>query len=180
MFRYVALLRAINVGGRFVKMAVLRTRFEQLGLEKVQTYIQSGNVLFSSPKADKAALEAQIEAQLAKAFGFTVDTIIRREDEMRALVGKRPFPPETIPDDATLYISFLKTEPNDELRQKLLAQSSQMDEFHLDGTHLFWLYRRHLGKSKFTNGKVERVLKMPATRRNLKTVHKLADMLMAL
>ncbi|VAW32480.1 hypothetical protein MNBD_CHLOROFLEXI01-3713, partial [hydrothermal vent metagenome] len=163
MFRYVALLRAINVGGRFVKKAALRTPFEQMGLQKVQTYIQSGNVLFRSPEADKAALEAQIEARLAESLGFTVDTMIRREDEMRELVGKRPFPPETIPDDATLYISFLKTEPSDERCQKLLALSNEMDEFHIDGTHLFWLYRRHLGKSKFTNGKVERLLKMPAT-----------------
>lgn len=180
MLNYVALLRAINVGGRFVKKAALKEQFEQLGLENVQTYIQSGNVLFTSSAVDKAVLEAQIEAQLAESLGFKVDTMIRGEDEMRALVGKRPFPPETIPDDATLYISFLKTEPNNELCQKLLAQSSQMDEFYIDGTHLFWLYRRHLGKSKFNNGKVERLLKMPATRRNLKTVNKLADMLAAM
>jgi uncharacterized protein (DUF1697 family) len=96
------------------------------------------------------------------------------------VVGKRPFPPNSIPNDATLYISFLKAEPNDEQRQKLLAQSSQMDEFHIEGTHLFWLYRRHLGKSKFNNGKVERVLKMPATRRNLTTVNRLAELLATL
>ena len=112
MFRYVALLRAINVGGRFVKMAALRTIFEQMGLDNVQTYIQSGNVLFSSPETDKVALEAQIEVQLAKSLGFTVDTMIRGEDEMQALVEKRPFPPETVPDDATLYISFLKILPH--------------------------------------------------------------------
>ncbi|MCP4417565.1 MAG: DUF1697 domain-containing protein [Chloroflexi bacterium] len=175
MFKYVALLRAINVGGRFVKMVVLKDQFEQMGLKNVSTYIQSGNVLFASPEEDKTVLEAQIESQLAEALGFTVDTMIRRDDEMRELVRKRPFFPKTIPDDATHYISFLKKEPSSELRQKLLDTSSEMDEFYIDGAHLFWLYRRHLGKSKFTNGKVEKILKLSATRRNLNTVNKLTD-----
>ena len=77
MPRYVAFLRAINVGGHVVKMDDLRRRFAQLGFTEVETFIASGNVIFSSPSRDAAALEKKIERQLEKSFGYEVKTFVR-------------------------------------------------------------------------------------------------------
>src|SRR5262249_10137534 len=82
MYRYVALLRAINVGGHVVKMTHLRDLFQQMGFAKVETFIASGNVFFDSESADPDALEKQIESALEQALGYSVGTFIRTPLEM--------------------------------------------------------------------------------------------------
>ena len=74
---YIAFLRAINVGGRTVKMDRLRGLFEHLGYADVETFIASGNVIFQSPAEDTRALEQQIEAHLAASLGYEVATFVR-------------------------------------------------------------------------------------------------------
>ena len=79
MTRYFAFLRAINVGGRFVKMDKLRQQFELIGLSNVQTYIQSGNAIFDTADTNIAELERKIEEQLQAELGYHVPTLIRTE-----------------------------------------------------------------------------------------------------
>lgn len=89
--RYVALLRGINVGGnRKVEMARLRDTFQRLGLSNVQTFIASGNVVFSSPSTDPGALTRRIEAGIAADFGFEVAVLLRDHDQIAALVKAIP------------------------------------------------------------------------------------------
>ena len=91
MPRFVAFLRAINVGGHTVTMAKLRVLFESLGLEDVETFIASGNVVFSSPAKNLAALENRIEDHLAASLGYEVKTFIRSDAEVAAVARHKPF-----------------------------------------------------------------------------------------
>ena len=91
MNRYVAFLRAINVGGRVVKMERIRRVLEGDGLAGVRTVIASGNVLFESRSRTPAALEARIEAVLRAALGFEVKTFLRTAPEVAAVVSQNPF-----------------------------------------------------------------------------------------
>ncbi len=77
MPKLVAFLRAINVGGHTVSMAALRAEFEALGLKDVETFIASGNVIFTAPTGNRAALERKIESHLHGALGYEVKTFLR-------------------------------------------------------------------------------------------------------
>ena len=87
MPRCVAFLRAVNVGGRSVKMELLRGAFEALALGRVETFIASGNVVFDTRARNLPALERKIEAQLSTCFGFGIDTFVRTLDEVAAIAA---------------------------------------------------------------------------------------------
>jgi uncharacterized protein (DUF1697 family) len=173
MKRYIAFLRAINVGGRFVKMDRLRQQFVLLGLSDVQTYIQSGNVIFETADTNIAELERMVEEQLQTELGYQVPTLIRTERELMHVANYKPFPESKLMDGSALYISFLKEVPGQGLQRQLTDLSSTIDQFHIHERQVYWLMHKHLGKSTFTNAKLEKVLKVSATRRNSSTVQKI-------
>jgi uncharacterized protein (DUF1697 family) len=173
MTLFIAFLRAINVGGRTVKMDRLRGLFEALGFTGVETFIASGNVIFQSPAEDPRALEQQIEAHLAASLGYQVATFVRTPTEVAAIVGYTPFPADEI-ENNTLYVGFLQAPPGDDARQKLLALQTPTDEFHVNGCELYWLCRTSISQSVVSGAKIERALAMPTTLRNVTTVRKLA------
>ncbi|HVN55038.1 MAG TPA: DUF1697 domain-containing protein [Anaerolineaceae bacterium] len=173
MPQFVAFLRAVNVGGRFVRMEDLRKMFADLGFAQVETFIQSGNVFFSSPDEDAPGLEKRIEAHLAQALGYAVMTFLRTPGELAAIAGYAPFPSPLAATD-TLYVSFLKEHPISEAQQKMLALANPVDEFHFHGRELYWLRHSALGESVFTNAILEKLLRAPATNRNITTVKKMA------
>jgi len=91
MARYVALLRGINVGGKnLIKMAALRACFEEHGYEDVDTYIQSGNVVFSSGGSSVTALTHRIERMLAANFDYEASVVLRNRTQMREIVEGAP------------------------------------------------------------------------------------------
>jgi uncharacterized protein (DUF1697 family) len=172
MARYIAFLRAINVGGHTVKMDRLRELFEALGFANVETFIASGNVLFNASSKNTQALEKKIEKHLADALGYEVATFIRTPDEVVAVSKREPFGPE--PDKAMLYVAFLKEQISKDLEPKVMAFASPVDAFHLHGRELYWLCRISSHESKFSAAAFERVTKMPATFRNINTAKRLA------
>lgn len=174
MNRLIAFLRAINVTNRFVKMDILRQQIEQLGFSQVQTYIQSGNVIFETSSTDCAELERKIEERLQEALGFQVPTLVRTAPEMAEIAQYQPFAEEKYGDKSVLYISFLKEEPGQDQQRQLVELSSANDEFHVYERQVYWLMHKDQGQSKFTNNKLEKILKVPATRRNTSTVRKIA------
>ncbi|WP_282205543.1 DUF1697 domain-containing protein [Kitasatospora fiedleri] len=107
METYIAFLRAVNVGGRTVKMDRLRELFAGLGLEGVRTYIQSGNVFFRSAETDWAALAARIEAGLAAGLGYPVPVMLRTVEEVEALLALDPFAGVEPGEDKRLCVLFL-------------------------------------------------------------------------
>lgn len=107
--RYVAFLRGINVGGHHkIPMADLRKALEELGLENVETILNSGNVIFNSSTENPENLEKIISNKLDKTFGFTVPTIIRKSKMIYQLINDTPFQDVKITKDLRLYVTFLK------------------------------------------------------------------------
>ena len=175
MPRYIAFLRAINVGGHMVKMEALRAHFASLGLSEIETFIASGNVIFQSASKSAPALEKKIAARLQTALGYAVATFVRSNVELAALAGYRAFPAGEIEVNGSgLYIGFLASELKPERRQKLMSLRSALDEFHVHGREVHWLCRTKFSDSKFSGGLLEKILGVPITFRNANTVRKLA------
>jgi uncharacterized protein (DUF1697 family) len=175
MQRYIAFLRAINVGGHTVKMDKLRALFAELKFANVETFIASGNVIFEAESTKPEALEKQIEDHLQKALGYAVATFIRTPAELAAVASYQPFPPaELDAAGSSLYVAFLPKPPTDEAQRKLLALSNGIDDFHVHQRELYWLARQGMGKSTISGGQLEKALGLPGTMRNITTVRKLA------
>jgi uncharacterized protein (DUF1697 family) len=175
MRRYIAFLRAINVGGHTVKMDDLRASFEALGFTNVATFIASGNVIFESRATNAQALEQQIERHLRQSLGYDVTTFIRSPSELAAVASYQPFPAADLAAaGASLYIAFLKASPTGEAQQKLLAFRTEIDDFHSHGREVYWLCRTRMSDSTFSGALLEKTIGMPATMRNVTTIKKLA------
>lgn len=104
--RYIAFLRAVNVGKRQVKMTRLRELFTELGYGEVRTYIQTGNVFFEADETDRAALERAIERHLLDALGFAVTTFVRTVEEVDAALASDPFAGIAVGPDTRLCCLF--------------------------------------------------------------------------
>lgn len=176
MSRYVALLRAINVGGHVVKMDRLRALFEQLDFGDVETVIASGNVLFSSSARNATALEEKIEHHLGSALGYDVTTFVRTPAELSAVAGFDPFP-GLVEEGHTLSVAFLKQHPGRQVAERLHGMRTDYDELRVEGRELYWLARGRTSDSKVWRTPMEKVLGGPATARNVTTVRRLADKL---
>ena len=167
--KYVAFLRAINVGGHaIIKMTDLKQMFESAGLQNVQTYIQSGNVIFESGE-DEEALTKRIELQLEKAAEYKIHVFVRTMEEVQSIAEKAPFTPQA---DEIAYVTFLGKKPDRKSQQALLSFKSEADDFAFKGRELFNL-RRDREKSIFSGNFVEKILKIPSTTRNLNTISKI-------
>jgi uncharacterized protein (DUF1697 family) len=174
MPRYVAFLRAINVGGHTVKMDHLRGLFEALGFDNVETFIASGNVIFESPEEDTLALEKRIEGHLHQALGYPTATFLRTTDELARIDQYQPFEeyaPES--DGFRQYVAFTASAHGDETQVKLEVLHTPTDEFRAHGREIYWLRRINMGESEFSGALLEKVIGMPATMRNCTTLRKL-------
>ena len=174
MARYVAFLRAINVGGRVVKMERLRALFEELGFAQVETFIASGNVIFETVATKADALEKKIERQLETALGYEVTAFLRRDSELATVAAHRAFPASEVKaEDAVVYIAFLKAEPTRAAADKLASQQGAVDAFKICGREIYWLCRRRFSDSEFSGARLEKLLGARMTVRNSNTVRKL-------
>lgn len=181
MPRYVAFLRAINVGGHVVKMERLRALFGELGFESVETFIASGNVIFAAPEDDTRALEARIEEHLRQALGYDAETFLRSTAEIARIAEYRPFSSADMDADGTsLYVLFLREAPRAGLQEDLTALRTPVDELHLDGREIYWLVRGKITDSAVPGALLGRTIGMPATARNITTVRRLAKKYAAL
>jgi uncharacterized protein (DUF1697 family) len=173
--RIVTLLRAVNVGGRTVKMDRLRALFEEMGLTGVETFIASGNVLFDRPPAETAvALERRIEARLHSALVSEVAPFRRNGGEVAAAAACAPFEPLPPGIAASIYVGFLRAEPDGEARRKLEVLTSDADAFAVLGRELYWRSLKGMGQSPVSGTALERILG-PMTTRNITTVRKLSE-----
>lgn len=113
---YVALLRGINVGGHHkVPMAALRTEMERMGFKKINTILNSGNIIFTGTPKEESRLETDIALHLEKVFGFAIPVLVRNAVKIRALKAANPFEGIEVTRDIRLYISFLKEVPENKL-----------------------------------------------------------------
>lgn len=173
MPRYIAFLRAINVGGHTVPMARLRALFEGWGFAGVETFIASGNVVFETPGKSARRLEAQIADNLNQALGYAVATFLRTPREVTAAAAP-PFSTAAVADAHALYIAFVGRSPEPAAVARLMAWRSANDDFQVRGREVYWLCRQKQSESKFSNASLERALGQPATLRGLNTVRQIA------
>jgi uncharacterized protein (DUF1697 family) len=174
MPRYAAMLRGINVGGhKRIAMADLRRLFEGLGAENVQTYVQSGNVVFDSATANPAELARRIREAIQADLGHDIAVLLRTHAEMAAVASTRPFGSD---DDAHLYVTFLADVPEPSRARALDAAAFAPDEFEIRGAEAYLHFPNGYGNSKLTNEWFEKRLGVAATTRNWRTVNALAQL----
>jgi uncharacterized protein (DUF1697 family) len=174
MPRLFAFLRAINVGGHTVKMNSLRDHFLSMGLSDVETFIASGNVVFSSRSTNTAALEKKIEKRLESVLGYEVKTFVRTETELAAIVAHKSFPAGAIASARVLYVGFLAAPLGREAAKAVLGLRNDVEDFHLHGRELYWLSSAAQGETTFSNVSFEKLTKARTTFRGINTIARLA------
>lgn len=174
---YIALLRGINVGGKnIIKMADLRRMFESIGLKRVQSYIQSGNVLFEASE-EETSLREKIENEINNVFGLTVPVVMRTAEELNWIANNCPFSADEILEaestceGESLYVAMLADYPSQEGVDRLQVYNSDKEKFRISGREVFLLFHQSIRNSKLAN-QLEK-LGVPATVRNWKTINKL-------
>jgi len=168
MPRFVAFLRAINTPGRTVKMNRLRSTFASLGLDDVETFIASGNVIFASDGED---LTDRIEAALEAEIGFPIPVYSRTADEVIAVADIRPFGDA----DGEMEISFLSADPDPERVGELIGTAIGSDRLAVVGREVYWLHSGPRAQSDHREATVVKLLGMPTTQRSARTVQRIAD-----
>ncbi len=176
MTSYVALLRGINVGGKNkVPMAKLKDVFAGLGHEDVVTYIQSGNVVFtSSVKPDQAARD--LAAAIQQELGLVVPVVLRTRAELARVIKANPYL-SSAEDESMLHVVLLADKPTAAAIAKLDPDRSAPDEFTVKGREIFMLLPNGMGRTKLTIDYFEKRLDTTGTARNWRTVNKLLDLM---
>ncbi|MEJ8544708.1 DUF1697 domain-containing protein [Brevibacillus borstelensis] len=174
---YIALLRGINVGGKnLIKMAELKRTFEAMGLSRVRTYIQSGNVLFESEEEEEP-LRVRIEHEVEAAHGFFVNVVLRNAEELRRIAASCPFSEEELSragasaEGESLYVAFLLREASQESVECLAPYKSEDEQYRASGREIFLLFGKSVRNSRLA-ANLQR-LDVPVTVRNWKTLNKL-------
>lgn len=171
----IAFLRAVNVGGRMVKMQALRGAFESIGLQEVQTFIASGNVIFRTQARDLDALERKLETVLRATFGFEIHAFVRTVTELAALVAHPAFDAAAVAAAQTHVVGFLSEAPGATAVATLARLASAADRFQFHGREFYWLSIEKQSVSRFSNAVFERTLKMRTTFRGMGTLRKVLE-----
>lgn len=176
MPRYVAFLRAINVGGsRTVKMDVLRLAFESMGFSGVSSFIASGNIVFETPIRSRLALENRIEEALMQRLGYEVTPFIRTGPELHDLLAYKAFPKSAIAPGDESIILFLSAQLPPQVQRAVLAVGTTTDEFRPHAREVYWVRHRSAGNAEYATLALEKALGQPFTARSVRTVQKIAD-----
>jgi uncharacterized protein (DUF1697 family) len=181
--RYVAFLRAINVGGRFLKMAALAEHFRALGCADVTTFLNSGNVLFRATAGGAASRADRLAPRLADGLepllGYRSEVFLRTEAEVLALAKRGAALLETVPADGDVNVALLNAPLTKEQKTALAALRTDLDDFTARGREVWWLCQAKQSGSKFSNAVFERKLKSRATFRRASMLVKLAEVIRA-
>ena len=176
MPRYVALLRSVNVGGHGrITMNELRGSFESLKYSGVTTYIQTGNVLFSTGSRSEATIAAAIEERLAEDFGDSPAVILRSVPEFLRICGASPYA-KAGANPSRHHVTFLATRPTKEVLAALTLPPSGADELVVDGREVYVHTPNGYAETKYTGTFLERRLGVVSTTRNWNTVTKIGEL----
>jgi uncharacterized protein (DUF1697 family) len=180
MSGFVALLRAINVGGTgIIRMADLKAICEKSGFTDVTTLLQSGNVVFRAKGSDKTVAKKLADA-IERSHGFRPAVMVRTAAEIAAVMAGNPFRPEEKSDPSHLIVVFAADAPTAGAAERVAAIKVNRERLALSGRELYIHYATGQGTSKVTNAVIERALGVPATARNWNTVGKLLALARAL
>lgn len=178
MGRMVALLRAVNVGGRKLPMADLRALCAELGWTDAATYIQSGNVVFTAD-GKAQAVEKQLEDAIEARFGLDVPVIVRSASEWATLAASNPFARAAREEPNRLQLLVSKRPPDDDAAGKLMERAQAGESVKAAGGALWFHFPEGVGTSRLTPAMIDKACGSPSTGRNYRTVLKLQEMLEA-
>ena len=177
MTNHIAMLRGINVSGqKLVKMERLRASLSALGLGNVQTYIQSGNIVFAAPAEPAGRLIAKIEQKILADFGFPVPVFLRTAKELEKIVKQNPFLKVSEIDPTKLHVTFLAGDPPAKSIEQLEPLAVPGERLFIMGREIYLYCPHGYGDTKLSNANIERKLSVGATTRNWKTVNTLLAM----
>ncbi|HZO95130.1 MAG TPA: DUF1697 domain-containing protein [Candidatus Baltobacteraceae bacterium] len=178
MTRHVALLRAVNVGGRnTIAMADLVALATRLGLRDARTLLQSGNLVFAADAAAAKGLEERLEEETQRRLGLATTCIVRSAPEWSQIVARNPFGVEAAADPGHLLVMPLKAEPATGALEALRAAIVGRERVELAGRTAYLVYPDGAGTSKLTAKLIESKLGTRGTARNWNTVRKLLALL---
>ncbi|OIJ63064.1 DUF1697 domain-containing protein [Streptomyces mangrovisoli] len=178
MTTYAALLRGINVGGsRKLPMAELRALLTESGYGGVQTYLQSGQAVFTAEEGDERSLAAALAAAIEKRFGFAVDVIVRDHAYLAATVAACPFPAAEL-EPKQLHVTYFDAPVTEERYAQLDRSAYLPEEFRLGDRALYLYAPDGLGRSKLAEqlSRARLTKGLIATTRNWNTVVRLAEL----
>ena len=174
--RYVALLRGVNVGGKNkLLMADLRDIFTAAGCAAVQTYIQSGNVVFKAAPGLAERAPEIVALAIRERFGYETAVVVRSSEELRQVAASNPF--DTSGDPRFLQVAFLEDAPSAEAVSRLDPERSPPDAFAVRGRNVYLHYPNGVARSKLTNEYLAAQLQAASTIRNWRTVLTLREMI---
>ncbi len=177
MQTYIALLRGINVSGqKKIKMADLKIHLAELDFQNLQTYIQSGNIVFETTPGSTEKLQTLISKKIAEKYGFEVPTLVKTANELQEALQRNPFHPEGEAEPNKMYFTFLATLPTPDRVAHLHSFAYPPEQFVLEGKNIYFYSPNSYGRAKMNNNFFENKLKVPATTRNWRTVKILFDM----
>lgn len=173
MTRYIAFLRALNLGNRrAVKMDSLRQAFESLGFLEVMTALASGNVVFEASAKSARTLERKIERSLRETLGYEVPTFIRTEAELAKIASYKPFRASDVEFAVEFNIIFLADALDAKSKQRVRALNADSDDkFHVHGREIYWLRRKMQSGAASS---LQKIIGVPFTIRGYKTIKKIA------
>jgi uncharacterized protein (DUF1697 family) len=174
MATYIAFLRAVNVGGRFVKMADLRTGLSHKGFGQIESHIQSGNLRFTSSLRSAAKAELAIETALEELCGFTVSTIVRTPAQLGELSSYGAGLVSPLEGDVRRYVTFLKEDPDVELVTLMNGWDVAGERAHVRGREVYLWLAHPSHEARLTNARIER-RGVVATTRDWKVVSALGE-----
>lgn len=176
MTTYISIIRGINVSGqKTIKMDALKTMYESLAFANVQTYIQSGNVLFQYNDVPRADLQQKIAEEIKNIFGFDVPVLVMDIEKLKEIIVNNPFIVEEVKDIAYQHVTFLYSKPDTKYIESIRQNLAQDEAFALTDTSVYLYCPNGYGRTKLTNTFFEKKLNVIATTRNWKTTIELLN-----
>jgi len=176
MTTYISIIRGINVSGqKTIKMDALKTMYESLAFANVQTYIQSGNVLFQYNDVPRADLQQKIAEEIKNIFGFDVPVLVMDIEKLKEIIANNPFIVDAAKDIAYQHVTFLYSKPETKYIESIRQNQAQDESFALTDAAVYLYCPNGYGRTKLTNTFFEKKLNVIATTRNWKTTIELLN-----
>lgn len=177
MQTYISLLRGINMTGHnSIRMTDLQALYRKLGYKDAETYIQSGNVIFSSvDDLTPSEISSKIEKSILRSFNYEITVLIRKVEEIKKLESVNPFLKMENFDPSKMAVLFLDQEPSESQIQKVINIDYPPDKFKVIGSEIFIYCPNGFGKTKLYTNFFERKMGVAGTGRNWRTVNKLLE-----
>lgn len=174
MTTYISILRGINVSGqRLIKMEVLKKMYESLNFETIQTYVQSGNVIFSSKENEPKKLEKIISSKIKSEFGFDVPVIVLSVRTLEKIIEDNSFTKDKLKDTSFLHVTFLADKVTQFDKESITDKKLPNEEIRFAPNAIYLYCPDGYGRTKLNNNFLESKLKVTATTRNWKTTTEL-------